>query len=342
MTQNDTTKITHNDDGTVTIETEVPAEDFTKHRSTAVQALGKDIAIDGFRKGHVPENILLKHVGEHAILHEMAERALREHYPSLLKEHAIDAIGHPDITITKIALGNPLAYKATTAVMPKITLPDYKKIARDTMKKQNVDEPSVDDAEVETFITNLLRQKHVSEGGKGDDALPELTDEMVKTFGNFTDVADFRNKIKESMLIDKKRQAKEGVRIALIDALLAQTEITLPDVLVNTEVEKMLAQFKGDIERMGMKVDDYMKKLSKTDDDLRKEFRPDALKQAKTQLVLNAIAKEENIVPDTKDVEREVGHIMNAYSNATKDTATVYVTTILTNEKVLTMLEELV
>jgi trigger factor len=114
----------------VTLEGELPHEELSKHRSAALSRLGADIELPGFRKGHVPEKMLLSHVGEGALLEEMAQRALAEHYPKMLAHHDIDAIGRPDVSVTKLAPGNPLGFKIETAVVPNLTLPDYTAIAK--------------------------------------------------------------------------------------------------------------------------------------------------------------------------------------------------------------------
>ena len=73
----------------VVITGELPFSELEKHRKGALEAVGKEISLDGFRKGHVPEQILIRKVGEMAVLTEMAERALHEHYPQLVTEHAL-------------------------------------------------------------------------------------------------------------------------------------------------------------------------------------------------------------------------------------------------------------
>jgi len=117
----------------VEITGEIPADEFERAFSKAMTELNQKAGIPGFRPGHVPENVLIEKVGEAAILEEAAEIALREAYPKMLEENKIEAIGRPEITITKIARKNPLGFKIKTAVLPEITLPDYKKIAGEAM-----------------------------------------------------------------------------------------------------------------------------------------------------------------------------------------------------------------
>ena len=134
--------ITKEPKAVVKIEGEVPFEELLKHRTASINALGKNIEIDGFRKGKVPEDMLVTKLGEMTILNEMAERALAKVYPEVLKAHKIDAIGYPQVQITKLATDNPLGFTATVATVPVITLPDYKKIAGDTNQDKASTGPS--------------------------------------------------------------------------------------------------------------------------------------------------------------------------------------------------------
>ena len=68
---------------------EIPFAELEKEKNAAIKKLGQNVEMDGFRKGHVPENILMEKIGEMAILSEMAERALSKVYPEILKANKI-------------------------------------------------------------------------------------------------------------------------------------------------------------------------------------------------------------------------------------------------------------
>lgn len=349
----------------VVISGEVPYEELAKHRSTAVSAIGKEIEIDGFRKGHVPESILVQKVGEMAILNEMAERTLREYYPHILTENKLDVVGYPQISITKIAKDNPLGFTITVAVMPEIKLPDYLSIAKEINAQKESKE--VTDEEVTKQVNEILRQKvayerlqgkakenegHVhDENCKHDEEpvedikdlpLPELTDEYVKTFGKegqFTSVEDFKTKIKEHLTIEKARDVDSRHRAKITDSIIEKTELELPQVMVDAEINQMLAQMTDDLTRAQLKMDDYLGHIKKTKEDLIKEWTPSAEKRAKLQLVLNEIGKKESVVPDPSLVDHEVSNLLEHYKDADEKRVRVYVTSVLTNEAVLKKLE---
>lgn len=358
----------------MTIAGEIPFEELNKHRTAAVKALGKNIKIDGFREGHVPENVIVSKIGEMPILTEMAERAISAVYPLVVKEKNIDAIGYPKIEITKIAKENPLGFKATVAVLPEITLADYKKIAKEINKGKG--EVTVTDEELDEQIKNILRQKAayerlqkkaasgekeththadgtVHEGPAHDELgrpiedineleIPELTDEVVKTLGQpgqFENVDDFKAKIREHFTIEKTREAEAKHRASLTDKIVEGSSFDLPQILIDTELAQMFAQMEEDIKRAGLSMDDYLSHMKKTREDLKKEWTPMAEKRARLQLVLNEIAKKEDIKPEEEVLEQEVKHLLEHYKDADVARVRVYVASVLQNEAVMKYLE---
>lgn len=326
-------------------------ENLEKYRSQALKSVNESVSIDGFRKGMVPENVLIAKVGEMALLEEMAELALSRAYVDILIDNKIDAIGRPQVSITKLAKGNPLEFKAVTVVVPEVKLPDYKALAQKEVKKSSPDELKVTDKDIEESILRI-RKSHASHEGHDHEkmnkeehdkaieaSMPELTDDFVKTLGDFTDVPDFKNKLSEIISEEKKDSAKDKLRMRIADAIAEATEVEIPDLMVESELGRTQSQFESDIERMGVKLDDYMKHAKKTLEEIRKEWRPHAEKKAKLQLVLNSIAAKENIRPDQKEIDEEVDHIVEHYKDADRERAGTYAETVLTNEKVFQWLE---
>ena len=358
---------------------EIPWEEVEPARRSAIKDLGANIELDGFRKGHVPKSILVKHLGEMAILSEMAERTIAHMYHHILEEHKIDAIGHPKVELTKLAANNPLGLSITVAVIPDITLPDYKKLAAEINKgKESKD---VTEAEIEKQVNEILRQKMAydriqskakaraekatqAEELNGETALPtpetvepaiesesdlaklplpELTDEFVKGLGQpdqFTSVADFKAKIKEHLTIQKAQDVDSKHRVKITDTIISGSTIELPQILIDSELNQMFSQMNEDLGRSNLKIEDYLKHINKTIEDLKAEWTPAAEKRAKLQLILNEISKAENIIAQKEEVEAQVKELISQYKDADPYRVTVYVTTVLTNSAVMKMLEE--
>ena len=366
----------------VEIEGEIEADVFESYYGKALKRIGEQVEMDGFRKGKVPENILVSKIPEAQILEEMAEMALAEHYPKIIEENKIMAISRPEIGITKIARKNPLGFKAKTAVMPEMKLPDYKNISKEIISTLTDEEKNteVTDKELEDTIMDIRKSRapkiHMTEGAEhvhdenckheeenttspdpslsggekmpeppapqslGDvGELPEFNDEFVKGLGPFEGVEDFKTKLKENIKLEKGNQAKEKTRLKIVEKIIETTEADMPEVLIDVETDKIIYRMESDITQMGLKFEDYLKHLNKTEEDLRKDFRGDAEKKAKLALVLNKIAETEKIEADPEQIANEVAMILEHYKDADPERAKIHAENVLTNEKVFQFLE---
>jgi len=348
----------------VEIEGELESDLFESYFAEALRKLGENLKLDGFRKGKIPESVLLSNIPEIRILEEMAELAIAQHYPKIIEKEKIETIGRPEISITKLARKNPLGFKIKTAVLPNIQLPDYKDIAKKIISKITNPEKniSVSDKEMEDTIMDIRKSRAPKinlkdttppnlplsgeEKGlppdKGENKgveLPEFNDAFVQALGPFKDVADFKIKLKENIKLEKENQQREKTRLEIIEEIINASEMEVPEILVEIELDKILYKMESDITQMGLKFEDYLKHLSKTKENLRDDFRTDAEKKAKLALILNEIAKVEKIVADPEQVAKEVVALLEHYKDADPERAKIHVENILTNEKIFTFLE---
>ena len=167
----------------------------------------------------------------------------------------------------------------------------------------------------------------------------ELTDEYVKTLGEFSDVADFKAKLAENMRKEKEGRNREKKRIEASDKIIEGSTIPLPRLLIESELDKMTGGFKEDLARMQWTLENYLKQIQKTEADLRKEWEPDAIKRAKLQLILSKIAEEEKIEANPLMVEQELEHLMEHLKDVHPERARLYIQTMLRNEEVFKFLE---
>lgn len=329
---------------------EISSETLETYRKKAVAHLASEVKIDGFRDGKVPESVLKAKIGDAVILEEMAEMAIQDAYPKIIEEKKLDTIGRPKVKITKLAPGNPMAFTIETPVMPEITLPDYKKIIQDTKAEYAKKDISVSDKEVDDTIADILKrrqeyEKRSSESGarSSNDATPdapnselratELTDEVVKTLGKFETVADFKTKLKENIAQEKKAEHDVAMHGAFVDNVADKSKLELPELLVEYEVARMWRQFSGRVEEAGLKVEDYLTQTKKTEDEIKKDWRPEAEKRAKGELVLREIAKVEKLEVKMEEIEPEVKKIMEMYKDADLHATQNYVAENLQNKK---------
>lgn len=328
----------------VEIEGELSGQEFAAYRPRAISRLSAEVKVDGFREGKAPEAVLLQKVGEMAVLQEMAELALEEAYPKLVEEHKLDVIGPPDIAITKIGQGSVLGFKIKSAVVPALTLPRYKAIAKETLAKKEATEAT--DKEVDEALEELRKARGVKKEGEEKPSLPELDDEFAKALGAFETLVDLKKKLKENIGLEKAARAKEKKRVEMIEKIAAETAGEVPDLLVESESEKMLLRLKGDLERFNLKFEDYLKNVGKSETTLKEEWKPEAEKRAKIELVLMKIADAEKLTAAEEEIEKEVKHVLEHYKDVPagkqapqENRVRDYVSHLLQNEKVFEFLE---
>ncbi len=148
---------------------ELEDAEWKKYRDQAVRKLGEKAEFSGFRKGHVPEKVLLEKLGEHAILAEAMDLALPQTYMDAVKTEDIHPIAHPDI---KLLSESPFRYEATISIMPEVELKPLK------MKLQK-EKFTVTEKEIEQMIVQfqnqLAEKKEVDRAiRKGDTALVDF------------------------------------------------------------------------------------------------------------------------------------------------------------------------
>jgi len=331
----------------------LPHKDLEKQRDTVTKEALKNVEVDGFRKGQVPEEMALKKINPMKILEEMAQQAISSVYMDIITTEEIKAIGQPEIMITKIAEGSDLEFKITTAVLPEVTLPDYKSISKVENKKEYSEE--VDEEELKSALLNLRKMRAQQEEAKNltegqtpkswndvdEKDLPELSEDWVKTMGDFESLDGFKEKIKENLVLEKKSKNVEKIRISTVDAILEKSDIEVPEMMTQYEVDKMMHEFEHNITMTGMDFDEYLTSIKKTRDEYKKEWHGQGYKRAQTQLLLNKIAADEKIDPSDDEVNAEVTKIMEQYKDQKgidENNVRAYVATVLSHQKVFEFL----
>lgn len=135
-------------------------EEFLNYLKRATKELGKEIEINGFRKGKAPLEILEKIIDPAKVLSKASQLAVRESYFKLIKENNLEPISLPKVEIKKISKGDEFFYHFKVIILPKINLPDYRKISF-SVKKRKI---SVSEREIKELLEQLrkMRAKFIS------------------------------------------------------------------------------------------------------------------------------------------------------------------------------------
>lgn len=314
---------------TVEIKAKVSAKELESHRDHVIEHIVEGVELPGFRKGHAPKDMVIKKIGEAAILSEIAEHVIGEVYPTIVTDEKIMVIDRPEILITKLDPKEGLEFTATVPVFPEVKLPDYKEIAKGIASKKE-----------EVVITDEEFAKSLEEIKKAMSVEGDFTDETIKKLGSFENVEDFKKKLRSNLAEEKMSRNKDKKRAEIIEAILEKTEMELPQILIDAETEKMMLQFKDDLTRMGTTLPEYLNKIGKNEKEVKADWNEPATKRVKSQIIINRIAGEEKMSPDEKEVETQVKKLLEMYQGASKERAQEYVETMLINEQVLAFLEK--
>ena len=127
--------------------------------------------------------------------------------------------------------------------------------------------------------------------------IPELNDDFVKDTTKFETVAEYRADVKKRLTDSAERRADNENKNNMIDAIVANASVDIPDCMIESELDYMLQDFEYRLGYMygGMKLDDYFKYTGSSREDFRKDRKSEAEKAVKTRLVMETIIKTEKV-----------------------------------------------
>ncbi|MBR4086229.1 MAG: trigger factor, partial [Clostridia bacterium] len=143
--------------------------------------------------------------------------------------------------------------------------------------------------------------------------VPELDDEFAKDVSEFDTLADLKKDIKKKIKERKDAQSANELDNALIDALLEQTEVAIPDAMIQAAVDNKVAEFEQRLAGSGLNMQMYLQYTGMDEAAFRKGFEEDAEKQTKVRLALEKVVELAGVVVAEEDIEKEYSDIAAAY-----------------------------
>ena len=149
-----------------------------------------------------------------------------------------------------------------------------------------------------------------------EKVLPELTDEFVKEFTKeaASTVAEYKEKLKEEIKLEKENLAEKSYSDKVISTAVENAKVSVPEKLVEQEVNSMFEQFTGNLSRQGLSFDLYEQFTGKGESDLKAEMKSDAENKIKTSFVLGEIAEVEKVEVTDADIDAEVKELATMYN----------------------------
>ncbi|MDE6967088.1 MAG: trigger factor, partial [Clostridia bacterium] len=136
--------------------------------------------------------------------------------------------------------------------------------------------------------------------------LPELNDEFAKDVSEFDTLDEYKADIKANLTKTAEEKAKRDMENALLDKIAENTQINIPDAMVEEQIEEMIQEFEYRISYQGMKPEDYYKYTNSSRDELRLRYNEPAGKQVKMRLIMDAIIKAEDIKASEDEINAKI------------------------------------
>lgn len=143
--------------------------------------------------------------------------------------------------------------------------------------------------------------------------LPELDDEFASEVSEFETLAEYKEDVKKKLIERKTANAKSIKENAAVDAAIANATMEIPDAMLETQAQNLVDEFATGMRRQGLSMEQYLQYSGNTEDSMIEQMKPRALKQIKTRLVLEAVAKAENIQISEEDTEAELQKMAENY-----------------------------
>ena len=143
--------------------------------------------------------------------------------------------------------------------------------------------------------------------------LPELDDEFAKDVSEFDTLAEYKESVKKDLEKKKEDEAKRTKEDEAIQKIIDKSKMDIPEAMIDTQCETMIEEFAQRIAQSGLSMDQYLQFSGLTVDGLKEQVRPEALTRIQSSLVLEQIAKEENIEVSDADVDAEIEKMAKNY-----------------------------
>lgn len=157
-------------DTRVLVSVTLDAEALEAAEQVALKKLSKDVKVNGFRKGHVPIEVVKKNVDPTLLGQETLENALSKGVAEAFLNNNLQALERPEVEVKKFVPGETLEFTAEGDVLPKVTLGDYKKL-KATVKKVDVSKEDIEDV-VGRMRKGYAEKKETKDAAKdGDEAV---------------------------------------------------------------------------------------------------------------------------------------------------------------------------
>ena len=143
--------------------------------------------------------------------------------------------------------------------------------------------------------------------------LPELNDDFAQDVSEFDTLEEYKESIKKSIEESKEKDAKRAMEDEIIEKIIENASMEIPEAMVNTQVSQMADDFVQRLQYQGLSLEQYFQFTGMDSKKFIDSLKPQAMKRIQTRLVLEAIVKAENIEATDEDLDKEINEMAKTY-----------------------------
>ena len=143
---------------------------------------------------------------------------------------------------------------------------------------------------------------------------PELDDDFAQDVSEFDTLDEYKEDIKKNLTEKKEKEAEAEKESKVIEAIVNDAEMDIPEKMVEAQAEQMLEEFAQNIAMQGISFEQYLQFTGATVDQMKEQVKPQAQARVESSLVLEAVVKAENIEATEEEVEEEIKEMAGRYN----------------------------
>lgn len=145
------------------------------------------------------------------------------------------------------------------------------------------------------------------------EELPKLDDDFASDVSEFDTLDEFKKDLQEKLEESAKKTAVQKMQDAAVRAVVDANDFDIPEVIVDDEIQAMIRDFDRQLSYQGLNIQQFMQFSGKEMEEIKKEFKEDAEKRAKTKMVIEAVAKKENFEVTDEEIEEDLQKMADLY-----------------------------
>lgn len=247
-----------------------------------LKKIAQNLKVKGFRKGHAPPEIAAKEIDPKKVIDAVLKQVIPDAYDEAIKKGGYTPLTEPEFQAISLNKDNDWVIKAIFAQKPEIKLGNWKKTAGKAKKKA---------------------QQSIKEHNKKAEAQKSKTNKTKQTKKSKQDNAQDQTQAQKPL---SPQEEKDAIIQAILGKLAEEIKPAIPSLLIRQNTQRELDSFARQLEQLNVKIEDFLKARNMTQDQLTMEMFLQSLNKLQVEFIINAIAEEQKIKAEDKDVETRI------------------------------------